>query len=156
MSSPSSHTQKRDNAGILVCLGVIAIGVLILGDSRQFTMLGAVFPRTIATLMIVLSAIYVVMAWFRPNAQVAHAQGSSARRLGMYAVVLAWALAIAPVGFLTTSLVCYGLGLMVANYGAWTLRKVLVYFGSGATILICLYLLFKFVLHVPLPVGMWM
>ena len=45
------------------CAVAILIGVAALATSGDFSTLGAVFPRTIAGLMIVLALLYLALAW---------------------------------------------------------------------------------------------
>ena len=148
-----NETHARDIRGIIASIGVIAVGVVVIGATGEFSMLGAVFPRATATLMIVMAVIYIIFA-LRPRPATTQADGGSQwRRFAMFGVMLAWALLLKPVGFLTTSLVCYAIALTISNYDRWTPRMALIYCGSGAAIVVGLYLLFSRVLDVSLPTG---
>ncbi len=142
-----------DMRGVIASVGVFVVGVLVIMASSEFDALGAVFPRAIATLMMVLAVCYVFFALRRPSRGVQIPAGSQWRRVAMFGVMLAWALLLEPLGFLATSLLCYGAALLISNYDRWTPRMALLYCGSGAVILVGLFLLFRLVLQVPLPSG---
>ncbi len=148
-----NETHARDVRGIIASIGVITVGAAVINATRDFSMLGAVFPRATATLMIVLAVVYIIFA-LRPRPVATQSDvGSQWRRVAMFGVMLAWALRLKPVGFLTTSLVCYCAALLISNYDRWTSRMALIYCGSGAAIVVGLFLLFSRVLDVSLPSG---
>ncbi len=122
--------------------------------AKDFSDMGAVFPRTLSAILAILGVLYIVMAVLRPEPQRAHAPGSNVRRVGLVAVMVAWSALIEPVGFLTTSIGCYAAILALANYDRWTPRLAVTYAVAGAAVLGGLYAIFRFVLEVPLPVGM--
>lgn len=150
----SAHESKvRDVPGVVVSVVAIAIGLLVLREAREFDTLGAVFPRAIAILMMVLAACFVVLAVIGRGGATPSPVGSNGRRLGMFGVMLAWALLLEPLGFLATSLVCYVIALLIANFDRWTPRMAVVYGGAGGLVVIGLFVLFRFALKVPLPSG---
>ena len=150
----STHEVKvRDVSGVIASVIAIAIGVMVLRAARDFDTLGAVFPRSVAVLMMVLGACYVVLALRKPGVSATRLQGSGMRRLALFGVMLGWALLLEPLGFLTTSLIGYVLGLLIANFDRWTPRMTMIYCGAGCSMVVGLFLLFRFALKVPLPPG---
>jgi putative tricarboxylic transport membrane protein len=143
---------QRDVAGLVGCAVAAAIGVAVLAVSGDFSMLGSVFPRTVAALMVAFSLLYAYHALRRPRPAVVQEAGSWPRRIGVAAVMLAWSFALAPVGFLTSSVVACLLLLTIAQHEPWTARTAL---GYGLAMLVVLYGLFRFALQVPLPVGLF-
>lgn len=131
----------------------IVIGALALYYSTEFSSLGAVFPRTIATTMMVLATVYIVVAVLRPRVPEAQPAGSTPRRLLLAITMLAWALLLEPLGFLGTSIICYAVILVIANYDRWTPRSALIYTAVGTAVLGGLYGTFRFALQVPFPAG---
>jgi putative tricarboxylic transport membrane protein len=144
---------RPDMRSIVGAAAFIVVGALAIHYSSEFSPLGQVFPRTIAVLMIVLSAIYIALALLRPGGGVKPEGGSLARRLILAGTMFGWALLIRPVGFLTTSVVCYALILVIANYDRWTPRRLLSYAASGAAVVVGLFAIFAYVLQVPFPQG---
>lgn len=129
----------------------VAIGVAALAFSGEFSMLGAVFPRTIGGLLIVLGLLHIGLTVRGRTRAGRPASGSTARRVGVMAVMLAWAFALQPVGFLPSSAVAFVLLLALAQHERWTPARLLSHAAAGAVLLIGLYALFKLVLLVPLP-----
>lgn len=148
-------TARRDVPGLIGCALAVVIGIAALANSGDFSPLGSVFPRTIAGLMIVLAALYAALAVRRPQPIGAAAGGSVLRRAGTALVLLVWAFALQPVGFLFSSVCgCIAL-LLLAQHDPWTPRTGLIYGLAASLVLGALYALFRFVLQVPLPVGLF-
>ena len=141
------------------CAVAILIGVAALATSGDFSALGAVFPRTIAGLMIVLALLYLALAWRdarpAPWEQEQREPASRLRQFGVAVVMLAWSFLIVPLGFLFTSVcACIAL-LLLAQHDRWSARTALGYGLSTVVVLFALYSLFRFALQVPLPVGVF-
>jgi hypothetical protein len=141
----------RDVGGAIGSVVFIAIGAAALWHAGEFSMLGAVFPRGIGGLLIALGVAYLVLFALGRTRAVAPLEGSLVRRVGVAGVMLGWAFALVPLGFLGSSALAFVLLLAIANHERWTARRLLLYPLSGALLLGGLYVLFKIVLLVPLP-----
>ncbi len=148
-----SETPGRDVAGIAGALIAIVVGILAFWHAGEFSPLGSVFPRTVAAAMIVFAAVYVAVALLRPAASPIAPPGSRWRRAALVIVLLAWALLLEHVGFLTTSVIGYAAILVIANYDRWTPRMAVAYAAVGALVIGGLYTVFHVLLQVPLPRG---
>jgi hypothetical protein len=149
-----TERPARDVASLLSAGGFIVVGVLALYYTRDMTPLGSVFPRTIASAMIIFSVIYIVWRFFKSHVGVEPpAPGSIPRRLLLVAVMVAWALLLNRIGFLVTSVVAALALLLVANWDRWTPRRAIVYALSTLALVVGLYAVFAFGLKVPLPTG---
>lgn len=148
MSKPGPDLRSIAGAAVFIVVGVLAIYY-----SSDFTPMGMVFPRTVAVIMIVLSAAYIATALLRPSAGAAPQPGSPLRRALLALTMLAWALLLQPLGFLVSSIVCYAAILVITNYDRWTPRRVVGYAASGIAVVGVLYGLFAYVLQVPFPQG---
>ena len=144
---------QRDLPGMAGAAFFIVMGALALWNSGEFSALGSVFPRTVATAMILLALAYIAVAWLRPKGVAPQAPGSTWRRVALMAVFVAWSLLLEPVGFLGTSIAAFVAILVIANYDRWTPRMAVAYGLVGALVLGGLYGIFRFVLQVPLPEG---
>jgi putative tricarboxylic transport membrane protein len=149
-----SERAPIDWHGIAGCVLAIAGGAAAWYHAKEFSPMGAVFPRTLAVVMIIGAMAYIVVAFVRPARQAAKAQGSVWRRFALVAVMAAWSLFLEQVGFLATSSVCFAAILLIANYDRWTPRMAAVYAVASAIVVGGLYAIFRFVLQVPLPEGM--
>lgn len=138
---------------IIACVGFIVLGVFAFLATESYSDLGSVFPQTISGLMVVLSIAYIVLAVTKPTGAPVQAGGSRGRQLAVAVVMVGWAFALEPLGFLASSAIAFVLLLMVAHYGSWTSRLAIMYVGAAFLVLGSLYLLFKVVLQVPLPEG---
>lgn len=150
-----AEAWKLDVPGVAGCGIVIAVGVAGLIFSDDFTPLGAVFPRTVAGLMIAFSILYIVLVLRRPVPQARGAPGSTPRRVGAMVVMLVWAFALQPVGFLFSSVCASVALLLLAQHERWTARTATVYALATGAVIAGLYSLFRFALQVPLPVGLF-
>lgn len=149
----SDPRPQRDLAGMAGAAFFIVMGALALWHSSEFTAMGSVFPRTVATLMILLSIAYIVVSWLRPKGVQAQPAGSVWRRTALMAIFVAWSLLLEPLGFLATSIIAFVAILVISNYDRWTPRMAVTYGLVGAVVLGGLYGIFRFVLQVPLPTG---
>ena len=147
--------RRRDMPGIAGCAMAAAIAAAAIAASADFSSLGAVFPRTVAGLIVAFALLYIVQALRSPRPPAVREQGSWTRRLATAAVMLAWAFALEPVGFLFSSACACMLLLLIAQHEPWSLRTTLGYAVSVLVVLAALYGLFRFALQVPLPVGMF-
>jgi putative tricarboxylic transport membrane protein len=140
-----------DLAGAIGSALAIVVGAAAIWAARDYSDLGAVFPRTVGALLVVLGIVYIVLfAIGRTHAQAA-LQGSTLRRVGVAIVMLAWAFTLVPLGFLPSSAAAMAALLVIANHHRWTLRSALLYAASTGLVLAALYVLFKHALRVPLP-----
>jgi putative tricarboxylic transport membrane protein len=144
---------KRDVPGMVGCAILIAIAAVAIYYSKDFSALGSVFPRTIGAAMILFSLLYIVVAWVRPAPAKVHERGSLWRRTSIAIVMLAWALLLERVGFLSTSVIAFTVLTAAANYDRWTPRRLVGYTVAAALILGGLYAIFTYALQVPLPRG---
>jgi hypothetical protein len=141
----------RDVGGAIGSVIFIAVGAVAVWQAGEFSMLGAVFPRGIGGLMVALGVLYLVLFALGRARAVTPLEGSLVRRAGVALVMLGWAFALVPLGFLGSSALAFVLLLALANHERWTARRLLLYPLSGAALLGGLYVLFKIVLAVPLP-----
>lgn len=151
-----NNVYARDVFGLVFCVFFFLLGCSIWWASMGYSDLGAVFPRTIATLLMLLSATYIVKVLVWPKATEYEFDGSNIRRALLFLTLVAWAFSLEVLGFLATSIVGFLLILLIANYDAWTLKRAAGLVLSGLSVLVGLYVIFKVVLNVPLPAGMLM
>jgi putative tricarboxylic transport membrane protein len=149
-----SDPRQRDISGIAGAAVFIVVGILAFWGARDFSPLGAVFPRTIAAAMVLFAVVYIAMALLRPQAAAERQAGSNWRRAALMAVLLAWSFLLDRVGFLATSVPAYAAILIIANYDRWTPRLALAYTAVGAIVASGLYAIFFYLLQVPLPRGL--
>ncbi|MBX3671557.1 MAG: tripartite tricarboxylate transporter TctB family protein [Burkholderiales bacterium] len=133
-------------------IAIVAAG-LAWYHAGAFSAMGAVFPRTVAAVMLIAAAAYIAVAILRPAARQPAGAASTWRRIALVVVLALWSAFLEQVGFLTTSLACFAAILVIANYDRWTPRTAALYSLAGAAIVGGLYATFRFALQVPLPAG---
>ena len=143
--------QRPDIPGAIGSALMVLIGAGAIWASRDYSDLGAVFPRTVGALLVVLGIVYIVLVVIGRTRRGAAVDGSSIRRALVALVMLAWGFALGPLGFLPSGVVAMAALLLIAHHDRWTLRTALGYGLSAATVIGLLYTLFKHVLQVPLP-----
>lgn len=142
---------RRDWAGAVGCAVLVLLGSGAIVAAREFSDLGAVFPRTIGALLVVFGLVWLgLFARGRTRAQAA-LEGSSWRRAGVAITMLAWAFALPPLGFLPASAAACAALLLLSRHGRWTLPALLIQALATGLLLVGLYVLFQHVLRVPLP-----
>ncbi len=140
-----------DRAGAAGSALAVIVGALAVWASRDFSDLGAVFPRTVGALMVALGLVYIALTLAGRTHATPSLDGSMPRRAGVAIVMLGWGFALEPLGFLPSSAAAMAVLLVVANHDRWTPRTALVRAVSVVAVLTGLYTLFKHVLLVPLP-----
>ncbi len=145
------HKGRGDVAGAIGSALAIAVGAAAVWAARDFSDLGAVFPRTVGALMVALGAVYIALFVRGRTRAAAALDGSMARRIGVALVMLAWGFTLEPLGFVASSTAAMAVLLVLAHHGRWTLRRAMLQAASTALVLAAFYALFKHALDVPLP-----
>lgn len=142
---------RPDIPGAIGSALMVLIGGGAIWAARDYSDLGAVFPRTVGALLVSLGIVYIVLVAMGRSRRVAGEHGSATRRALVAIVMLAWGFALGPLGFLPTGVAAMASLLLIAHHGRWTLRTVLTYGIATAAVLGLLYALFQHALQVPLP-----
>lgn len=142
---------RADLPGAIGSALAIAVGGAAYWAARDYSPLGAVFPRTVGVLMVALGALYLIFVALGRTRRAAAIQGSSFRRGAVAAVMLGWGFALGPLGFLPSSAAAMALLIAIAHHGRWTPRTAVLFGAAAALVLVGLYALFKHALLVPLP-----
>jgi putative tricarboxylic transport membrane protein len=148
---PAPAPRRADLPGALGSGLMMGIGALAVWHARDFSDLGAVFPRAIGGLLVALGALYLLLTALGRTQRAAAPGGSHARRAGVAVVMLAWAFGLPVLGFLASSAAAMLLLLLLAQHERWTPARALLYPGAALAVLGALYALFKIALQVPLP-----
>ena len=143
----------RDWPGLAGAAAAALLGAWMLRQATDFSDLAAVFPRTIAFVMIGAAAVLALRILIWPSVRAAVERGSAPRRVALVAVAALWVGAIPLAGFLTASLAGFFGAMLVARFDAWTARRAAVDLAAGAALVVGFYLLFEAGLGVPLPRG---
>ena len=143
--------SRRDVAGAAGSAVLMTLGAASFVAAKEFSDLGAVFPRTIGALLVAFGAVWLVLFALGRTRAAAPLEGSITRRAGTAAVMLAWAFALPPLGFLPASAAACAVLLLLARHGRGSMAALLAQALATALLLLGLYVLFQHVLGVPLP-----
>lgn len=153
----SNNTRKvnvsQENMGsFIVSAFFIIVGLVTLYDTLSYSDIDSkVFPRAAAIALILCAGVSLIYGLIKPTVDEGFGHGSWWRRLLLVITMLISCVAMPYLGFLGASAIAFAGGLIAAMHDQWTIKKVLLYWGSGALIMIAFYVLFKMVLKVPLP-----
>ncbi|MGK0271094.1 MAG: hypothetical protein ACI88H_001747 [Cocleimonas sp.] len=130
----------------------IVAGIVTLYDTMSYSDIDSkVFPRASAIVLIICASASLIYGFIKPSSEEGFGNGSWWRRVLLVITMLISCLAMPYMGFLAASAIAFIGGLIAAMHDKWTKKKLLLYWGSGALIMIAFYVLFKMVLQVPLP-----
>lgn len=149
----ADHPPARDWSGLAGAAAAALLGAWMLREAAGFSDLAAVFPRTIAIVMIAAAGLLAVRILVWPSVRRAAEGGSARRRVALVAVAALWVGAIPLAGFLAASLAGFFAAMLVARFEVWTARRAAVDLAAGAALVVGFYLLFEAGLGVPLPRG---
>jgi hypothetical protein len=152
MSSTSPPKSINHNGTLIVCALFVLAGIITLYDTTSYTDRDSkVFPQAVAIILIITASIAFVVRFLNPSNDGGFGQGVWWRRVLLVVTMLLTCIAMPFMGFLFAGSIEFAGGLIAAMHDKWSPRKVSIYWGSGAVIMIAFFALFKFVLHVPLP-----
>ncbi|SHE44222.1 Tripartite tricarboxylate transporter TctB family protein [Modicisalibacter ilicicola DSM 19980] len=151
LNAPRVDARRSDRvlASIMI---VIALGALWF--SRDMSIMASIFPRTIATLLLIFSVALLVRAFIARPQMPKPQPGSVGRRLGLVGVMLAWSFSLKWLGFIAASTLAAVALSLLAHYHGWTFKRAMAYGLVLAGIIAFFYTLFAILLNVPLPVGL--
>ncbi len=147
-------SRRRDTGGMVVAALFILVGAVAIWDTTSMVDADSfVFPRAVATIMMALALFFIVWNLMRPAAGEATGAnpGSTPRRVGLVAVMLASAAAMPYTGFFIAGMGAFFAIMAIAMYDPWTRFRLIVYPIIGAAVVTGFYVLFKKALLVPLP-----
>ncbi len=151
MSTPVSKSQGQIGSLLTSAFFVLA-GVVTLYDTTGYSDRDSqVFPQTVAILLIITAGLSFIFRFLKPSDEGGFGTGVWWRRCLLIATMLLACFAMPYVGFLPAGAVAFAGGLIAAMHDDWSKSTILLYWGSGALIMVAFYALFKFVLLVPLP-----
>lgn len=152
MTNSQAEKVPGHNGSLLVSAFFIIAGLITLYDTTGYSDRDSqIFPQAVAIILIITAAISLVSQFLKPMHQEGFGSGIWWRRCLLIASMLLTCLVMPIVGFLPAGAIAFGGGLIAAMHDRWTKSTLVLYWGSGAAIMVVFYSLFKFVLHVPLP-----
>ncbi len=148
----SSGKAGGQFGSLIISAFFVLAGLVTLYDTLSYTDRDSqVFPQTVAIILIICASVSFVVRFIKPTDNGGFGEGIWWRRVLLILTMLATCFLMPVIGFLPAGVVAFAGGLIAAMHDRWTLSNILLYWGSGAIIMVVFYTLFKFALHVPLP-----
>lgn len=149
--------RTYDPVGTLVAALFIALGVVLILETRTMTPLGSVFPIAISSAMIVCAVVLIVrnvVLGVRGAVKApAGEAGSTVRRVLLVAILAAWVALLPVLGFFAASTLGYFATMTIATYERVGLGQLALLLVIGLGILGGFTFLMGDVLNIPLPRG---
>lgn len=146
------ETSDKSVGSFIVSAFFIIAGIITLYDTMSYSDIDSkVFPRAAAIVLIICAGVSLVYGLIKPTPEEGFGNGSWWRRLLLVITMLISCIAMPYLGFLIASSIAFAGGLIAAMHDQWTPKRLIIYWGSGALVMIAFYVLFKMVLQVPLP-----
>lgn len=145
-----SH-QKSLGSLIISAFFVIA-GIVTIWDTQGYSDIDSqVFPRTVAIVLIICATLSFLATLIRGDESEGFGQGTWWRRALLVIGLLGACAAMPYLGFLVSGVIAFAAGMIAAMHDPWKARSAIIYSLSGLLVMSAFYVLFRFVLLVPLP-----
>lgn len=141
---------ERDWGGFAVALACVALGAWVLYESSNFTRFGAVFPRTIAIVMMLAALGWILVVVVGAGRRKESVGGSLWRPFVLIGVGAGWAVLIPVLGFFGAGVLGFVGAMTVAKFHPWSWRGWLSHVAVAAAVTGAAYALFAWALNVPL------
>ena len=150
----AAHKRTIDvGAAIVAALTAVVAGAA-LWESRDFSPLGSIFPRTIAIGLLLgsLAALARSLLGWGSRTHGIPRDGLLRSALLVSTMVL-WIALLEPVGFIASSVVAFFALALIADREPVTVRRVLLFAVASVVVVVAFYLVFVQALKVQLPHG---
>lgn len=149
------HSTRRIDAGAAAVAAVLMlVAVAALWESREFSAMGAIFPRTIGTALLVAG---VVALWRALRGRAPMSRGiprdGAMRSLLLMLVMVGWIAVLERVGFAVAGVVGFAALAAITEREPLTVARLARYLVVGALVVIGFQLMFVQGLKVQLPSG---
>ncbi|WP_146588847.1 tripartite tricarboxylate transporter permease [Puniceibacterium confluentis] len=157
-ASIAPEGKTRDLAGMTFAASFAVLGLAIWSGASGLTMLGSVFPRTIAMALAVFSLMLIAQNLRRPVGTAGRAKFAldtgGWRRLLLGAVMLAWVFLLPEIGFLVTSFAAFLAVMVIADHDRPPPQTWALWIATAAAICAGLWWLMANVLLLRMPAGL--
>lgn len=147
-------TGRADRGTLVVTALLLVLAVAALWQAREFSPLGAIFPRAISAVLL-LACIITLWRVLRGRTRPVRGmlQEDALRGLLLIVIMALWIALLEPVGFRVASIVAYLALALVTVREPLTIWRVTRYLLVAIVFVVAFELLFVHMLKVPLPSG---
>lgn len=150
MLQSDAQEVRRDWGGAAAAIACVVLAVYVLWASAAFSVFAAVFPRTIAIVMLVLAGGLLVRVALRklPRVFAGTTMPQYWRTAALIGTVMMWMVLIKLVGFVAASIVGFVTTGALARFTPWTRKDLLIHIVVSVVAVSAFYVLFAYVLAV--------
>lgn len=152
-----ARRRRVDVGAATIAILLAAVAALALWQSREFSALGSIFPRTIAIglLLASLSALLRAFAGWGSLSRGVPRDGLWRSALLASTMVL-WIALLEPLGFIVSSVLGFFALALIADREAVTMRRLILFAVVAVVVVVAFNLVFVHALKVQLPHGLLM
>lgn len=152
MSKIQIRKTQAHIGSLIASVFFVLAGLVTLYDTTSYSDVDSkVFPQAVAIILIICAVISFITTIINPISEGGFGQGIWWRRLLLVITMLLTCFAMPYVGFLAAGVIAFCGGLIAAMHDPWSSRTMFLYGGIGVLVMTTFYMLFRYVLHVPLP-----
>ena len=151
-------STKLDFHSMFYATGFLILGIFMILGTKELSPLGAVFPTTIAIIMMVLSALLIGLIVTRKSSQAKQAtedKSANLHRLGVTLVMIAWVILLPILGFFVSSLSAFFAIMYIADYDRPSAKTWVIWGMIGISIVGLLWWSMAHLLMLRMPQGMF-
>lgn len=144
------------NADLVIGFFALAMGGLVLSVTRGLSMLGGVFINYILVAIFLLGIIMIIKGMAKPEKIIFFRSSKERNNILVGLLILFVYLVFMPkIGFLWATYVFYAAFNIFLAEDRWSARNLLESSGLSVVMVTLFYVVFHYVLAVPLPTGSW-
>jgi Ca2+/Na+ antiporter len=144
------------NADLIIGFFALALGGLVLSVTRGMSMLGGVFINYLLVAIFLLGIIMIIKGLTKPE-KITFFESSKERKnilFGLF-ILFVYLVFMPRIGFLWATYVFYAVFSIFLAEDRWSARNLLESSGLSVVMVTFFYVVFHYVLAVPLPKGSW-
>lgn len=144
------------NADLIVGFASVVVGIVVFAVTRDLSRLGVIFINYTVVVILSLSALMIIKGFVKPERLAFFESTIERNNVLIGLVILVLYLILMPlVGFLASSYLFYACFNVYLAPDRWTTGNIIRSLALSAVVVTFFFVVFKFVLSVPLPVGIW-
>jgi len=144
------------NADIIIGISCLVIAGVVFAVTRDLSQLGGVIIDYTLIAVVVLSLLMLIKGFLKPQKLAFFESRGERNNVVIGLVILLAYLALMPlVGFLPSSYLFYAIFNMYLGEDIWSRKNIIYSVLISFIVVTFFYLIFRFVLSVPLPQGIW-
>ena len=144
----------KDLTSLISGICFILLSFVLFYEANQLSPFASVFPYAITSVLLLLSVILIYRS-LKLEIKVDKEKVDTLKIILLCIVFFAWIYFLERTGFILTSLIAFNLLILVNTGLNFSIKKIILYMVLGSLFILLLYFVFKNLLLVPLPEGLW-